>query len=124
MSGSGLSGIYSAILDFFPNQCQLLLELTHPGPPPGNQPPKVPGFIFLVNAVWPEVAAVIEERISAIFAPGNPVTFHKVCIQWTPLYSLPKPHVFVYLEITTLYYQWTNSVRILEGTRMRMQMCL
>ena len=88
-SGSGLNGIYSEILAFFPKQCSLLLELTHPLPPAiaavggsgsSLQPPRVPGFCFLVNAVWPEVVAVVEERISTIFAPGNPDTFHKVCV--------------------------------------------
>ena len=84
MSGSGLTGIYSQILSFFPKQCSLLLELTHPRPPPsggttsGVGSPRVPGFNFLVNAVWPEVVAVVEERIPAIFAPGNPDNFHKV----------------------------------------------
>ena len=76
---TGLSGIYSAILDFFPKQCSLLREFTHPRPRSGaSQPPRVPGFDFLVNAVWPEVVAVLEERVSVIFAPGNPNSFHKV----------------------------------------------
>ena len=76
MSGPGLSEIYSEILNFFPKQCSLLLELTHSRA--HGQAPKVSGFNFLVNAVWPEVVAVIDEKISVIFAPGNPDTFHKV----------------------------------------------
>jgi hypothetical protein len=81
VSSSGLPGIYSQILTFFPKQCSLLLELTHPRPPAGAggsaQPPRVPGFSFLVNAVWPELVAMLDQRIPAIFAPGNPDNFHK-----------------------------------------------
>ena len=81
MSGlSGLSGMYSKILDFFQKQCSLLLELTHPRP--GGKPPRVTGFQFMVSAVWPETVALIDERIPVIFAPGNPDTFHKV---WSSL---------------------------------------
>ena len=36
------------------------------------------GFDFLVNAVWPEIVATLEEKASIIFAPGNPNTFHRV----------------------------------------------
>ena len=68
--------MYSKILDFFPKQCSLLLELTHPRP--GGKPPRVTGFQFMVSAVWPETVALIDERIPVIFAPGNPDTFHKV----------------------------------------------
>ena len=41
-------------------------------------PPTSGGFDFIVNAVWPEVVAQIDEKASVIFAPGNPDTFHKV----------------------------------------------
>ena len=76
MSSSGLSGMYSEVLDFFPKHCSLLLELTHPRP--NGQRPRLLGFNFLVNAVWPEVVVIIDDRMSVIFAPGNPDTFHKV----------------------------------------------
>ena len=81
-ASSGLPGIYSHILSFFPKQCSLLLELTHPRPPTAAgglaQPSRAPGFSLLVNAVWPEVVAMVDQRIPAIFAPGNPDIFHKV----------------------------------------------
>ena len=89
VSSSGLPGIYSQILAFFPKQCSLLLELTHPRPPAAAgglaQPPRVPGFSFLVNAVWPELVAMLDQKIPAIFAPGNPDNFHKVMYVGLPL---------------------------------------
>ncbi len=36
------------------------------------------GFDFVVNAVWPEIVALLDEKTSLIFAPGNPDSFHKV----------------------------------------------
>ena len=46
----------------------------------GEQRTAIRGFDFIVNAVWPEVVKLIEERLSSIFAPGNPDAFHKVCM--------------------------------------------
>lgn len=36
------------------------------------------GFNFLVNSFWAEVEEKIEQYIKSIFAPGDPVLFHKV----------------------------------------------
>ena len=76
LSGSGLAGMYTDILNLLPKRCSLLLELTHPQP--SGLAPRVPGFDFVANAVWPEVVALIDERVSVIFAPGNPDNFYKV----------------------------------------------
>ena len=70
----GLAGMYSEVLKFVPEYCSLLLGACqeHGAPPTGS------GFGFIVNAVWPEVVAMIDEKAAVIFAPGNPDTFHKV----------------------------------------------
>ena len=44
----------------------------------GEQRAGIRGFDFLVNAVWPEVANLVEIRFGSIFAPGNPDSFHQV----------------------------------------------
>lgn len=76
LSSSGLAGMYTDVLNLLPKRCSLLLELTHPQP--SGLAPRVPGFDFVTNAVWPEVVALIDERVSIIFAPGNPDNFYKV----------------------------------------------
>lgn len=38
----------------------------------------VKGFNFLVNSFWVEIEEKIEQYIKSIFAPGDPVLFHKV----------------------------------------------
>jgi len=38
----------------------------------------VKGFNFLVNSFWVEIEEKIEQYIKSIFAPGDPVVFHKV----------------------------------------------
>ena len=70
----GLAGMYTEVLKFVPEYCSLLLGAwqEHGTPPTGS------GFDFIVNAVWPEVVAMIDEKAAVIFAPGNPDTFHKV----------------------------------------------
>ena len=68
----GLSGLLAEVLEFIPQHCSLLLEVTISGVS------GVTGYDFLVNAVWPVVANVIDRKASVIFAPGNPDTFHKV----------------------------------------------
>lgn len=68
----GLSGLLAEVLQFIPQQCSLLLEVTTSGVA------GVRGYDFLVNAVWPVVVDVIDRKASVIFAPGNPDTFHKV----------------------------------------------
>ena len=66
--------MYTEVLKFVPEYCSLLLGTwqEHGTPPTGS------GFDFIVNAVWPEVVAMIDEKAAVIFAPGNPDTFHKV----------------------------------------------
>ena len=68
----GLPGLLAEVLQFIPQQCSLLLEVTTSGVP------GVRGYDFLVNAIWPVVVDVIDRKASVIFAPGNPDTFHKV----------------------------------------------
>lgn len=76
----GLPGIFADILDFIPKHCSLLMELTsRGGPSEGEEQAHVlKGFDFLVNAVWPDVVTLIEQKASVIFAPGDPNAFHKV----------------------------------------------
>ena len=68
----GLSGLLAKVLQFVPQQCSLLLEVTTSGVA------GVHGYDFLVNAVWPVIVDVIDRKASVIFAPGNPDTFHQV----------------------------------------------
>nr|DBA26809.1 TPA: hypothetical protein GDO54_011019 [Pyxicephalus adspersus] len=37
----------------------------------------VPGYDFLVNSVWPEIAHGLEEKLPSLFNPGNPDIFHQ-----------------------------------------------
>ena len=81
----GLVGMYGEVLKFVPRHCSLLLEITTPTyrrtePNEGecDHGPSISGFDFVVNSVWPEVVALVDEKASVIFAPGNPDSFHKV----------------------------------------------
>lgn len=81
----GLAGLYADILNFIPECCSLLLELTHSTPSGGSAAAvvgdiTVKGFDFLVNSVWPEIVSMLEKKASVIFAPGNPDAFHKVLV--------------------------------------------
>ncbi|XP_064402845.1 conserved oligomeric Golgi complex subunit 2-like isoform X2 [Halichondria panicea] len=69
----GLGGLYADILTFVPKACSLLVSITSGG----SSDNSVKGFDFLVNSVWPEMVSLIERKISVIFAPGNPDTFHQ-----------------------------------------------
>ena len=73
----GLAGMYADVLKFSPQHCSLLLGGAMTWQEHGA-PPTSGGFDFIVNAVWPEVVAQIDEKASVIFAPGNPDTFHTV----------------------------------------------
>lgn len=86
---AGLPGLYEDILNFIPECCSLLLEITQEQQSAANAAGEVTlrGFDFLVNSVWPEVVAVLEKKVSVIFAPGNPDTFHKVCLLIVCIYS-------------------------------------
>jgi hypothetical protein len=50
----------------------------------------VKGFNFLVNSFWVEVEEKIEQYIKSIFAPGDPVLFHKV-------------YIYIYIYIYDIY---------------------
>ncbi|XP_060063002.1 conserved oligomeric Golgi complex subunit 2-like [Ylistrum balloti] len=71
----GLKGMYQQILDFVPQHCGILREVTTGGRMGAME--SVRGYDFMVNAVWPEVVTNIEARTPSIFAPGNPNTFHE-----------------------------------------------
>ena len=77
MHPQGLAGMYAEVLKFIPKHCSLLLGGATTWQEHGA-PPTSGGFDFIVNAVWPEVVSLIDEKASVIFAPGNPETFHKV----------------------------------------------
>ncbi|OWF56425.1 conserved oligomeric Golgi complex subunit 2-like isoform X2 [Mizuhopecten yessoensis] len=70
----GLKGMFQQILDFVPQHCGILREVTTGGRMGAME--SVRGYDFMVNAVWPEVVSNIEARTPSIFAPGNPNTFH------------------------------------------------
>ncbi|XP_033733941.1 conserved oligomeric Golgi complex subunit 2-like isoform X2 [Pecten maximus] len=71
----GLKGMFQQILDFVPQHCGILREVTTGGRMGAME--SVRGYDFMVNAVWPEVVSNIEARTPSIFAPGNPNTFHE-----------------------------------------------
>lgn len=48
----------------------------------------VKGFNFLVNSFWIEVEEKIEQYIKSIFAPGDPMLFHKVSQIFENLYII------------------------------------
>lgn len=86
----GLCGVYEDVLLFIPDTCSLLLDITRATDPDTEDRGGtiVKGFDFLVNSVWPEIVSSLEKKVSVIFAPGNPDTFHKVpsfltCITWS-----------------------------------------
>jgi len=61
----------------------------------------VKGFNFLVNSFWVEVEEKIEQYIKSIFAPGDPVLFHKVYIY---IYNIYKCISDINLIFIILYY--------------------
>ncbi|KAJ8308390.1 hypothetical protein KUTeg_013264 [Tegillarca granosa] len=75
-SRQGLQGMYTKILDFIPQKCKLLKDVTSGNALTGSSE-IVRGYDFLVNAVWPEIIYNIEARTPSIFAPGNPNVFHE-----------------------------------------------
>jgi len=84
----GLYNMYSKILEFVPKHCAQMMNITSGRFVAsdvemfGEQRAGIRGFDFLVNAVWPEVASLVETRCESIFAPGNPDSFHQVCNLW------------------------------------------
>lgn len=77
---NGLQAMYNKLLEFVPHHCRLLREVTG-GAISSEKADMVPGYDFLVNSVWPEIARGLEERLPSLFNPGNPDIFHqKYCI--------------------------------------------
>lgn len=70
-----LKAMFQQILDFIPQHCGILREVTTGGHMGAVE--SVRGYDFMVNAVWPEVVSNIEARTPSVFAPGNPNTFHE-----------------------------------------------
>ncbi|XP_006888781.1 PREDICTED: conserved oligomeric Golgi complex subunit 2-like [Elephantulus edwardii] len=72
----GLQIMYDKLLDFVPNHCRLLREVTG-GVISSAKGNVVPGYDFLVNSVWPEIVQGLEEKLPSLFNPGNPDAFHE-----------------------------------------------
>ncbi|KAM3931166.1 conserved oligomeric Golgi complex subunit 2 [Leptodactylus fuscus] len=73
---NGLQVMYNKLLEFVPHHCRLLREVTG-GAISSEKADMVPGYDFLVNSVWPEIARGLEERLPSLFNPGNPDIFHQ-----------------------------------------------
>ena len=80
-----LQAMYQKIIDFIPNHCDHLLELTAETTLTDSgrgsiatSGSKIRGYDFLVHSVFPEIVSCIEIRLPSIFAPGNPDIFHQV----------------------------------------------
>lgn len=70
-SKDSLALMYTKILQFINNDCNILLEIT-------RKVLKGTSFEILVNSIWTEVVDAVNKRISFIFNLGNPNMFHKV----------------------------------------------
>uniref|UniRef100_A0A8C5QD56 Conserved oligomeric Golgi complex subunit 2 n=1 Tax=Leptobrachium leishanense TaxID=445787 RepID=A0A8C5QD56_9ANUR len=73
---NGLQVMYNKLLEFVPHHCRLLKEVTG-GSISSDKADMVPGYDFLLNSVWPEIARGLEEKLPSLFSPGNPDIFHK-----------------------------------------------
>ncbi|XP_069811653.1 conserved oligomeric Golgi complex subunit 2 isoform X1 [Dendropsophus ebraccatus] len=73
---NGLQVMYNKLLEFVPHHCRLLREVTG-GAISSEKADMVPGYDFLVNSVWPEIARGLEERLPSLYNPGNPDIFHQ-----------------------------------------------
>ncbi|XP_056422941.1 conserved oligomeric Golgi complex subunit 2 isoform X2 [Hyla sarda] len=73
---TGLQVMYNKLLEFVPHHCRLLREVTG-GAISSEKADMVPGYDFLVNSVWPEIARGLEERLPSLYNPGNPDIFHQ-----------------------------------------------
>ncbi|KAG7197029.1 hypothetical protein KM043_017562 [Ampulex compressa] len=68
----GLQSIYHELLNILNVELKELLDITlHPNKL------SVKGFNFLVCSFWVEIEEKIEQYIKCIFAPGDPVLFHR-----------------------------------------------
>lgn len=68
----GLQSIYHRLLDILDIEMKQLLDITL-----YSDRISIKGFNFLVNSFWVEVEEKIEQYIKSIFAPGDPVLFHR-----------------------------------------------
>ncbi|XP_014468152.1 PREDICTED: conserved oligomeric Golgi complex subunit 2 [Dinoponera quadriceps] len=68
----GLQSIYHRLLNILNVEMKQLLDITL-----YSDRISVKGFNFLVNSFWVEVEEKIEQYIKSVFAPGDPVLFHK-----------------------------------------------
>lgn len=73
---NGFQVMYNKLLEFVPHHCRLLREVTG-GAISSGKADMVPGYDFLVNSVWPEIARGLEEKLPSLFNPGNPDIFHQ-----------------------------------------------
>ncbi|XP_075452994.1 conserved oligomeric Golgi complex subunit 2 isoform X2 [Ascaphus truei] len=73
---NGLQVMYNKLLEFVPHHCRLLREVTG-GAISSEKADMVPGYDFLVNSVWPEIAHGLEGKLHSLFNPGNPDIFHQ-----------------------------------------------
>ena len=78
VGSGGLEGMLQEVLCFLPNHCHLLTEVVAGELEEGQRARPLEGYDFVVRSVWPEVAAVLEKRVPAVFAAGNPEIFYKV----------------------------------------------
>ncbi|KAM4813908.1 conserved oligomeric Golgi complex subunit 2 isoform X2 [Urocitellus parryii] len=76
---NGLQVMYDKLLEFVPHHCRLLREVTG-GAVSSERATPVPGYDFLVNSVWPEIAQGLEEKLPSLFNPGDPDAFHQYTI--------------------------------------------
>ena len=83
MSNSkGLEGLYKNVLDFIPEYCSKLIDVTSgkigildSQGPTGDYTEGIKGYNFIVNSVWPEIVSAIQNNLTSIFAPGDPDAF-------------------------------------------------
>jgi hypothetical protein len=68
-SCEGLAGMLEQVETFADRDCAFYMDLARRGATPVH---------FIANAVWAEVAALLEARCSRIFASAFPDQFHKV----------------------------------------------
>lgn len=71
---NGLRGMFEKVLQYIPQHCKLLTDVTSRVSTGSSD--AVRGYDFIVNSVWPEVVSNLEAKTSSIFAPGNPNIFH------------------------------------------------
>lgn len=77
ISQTGIESFFAKIIDFIPNYCRLLCDITAGRMSKVNEKYRgIAGYDFIVNSVWPEVVNTIESGLKAIYSPGYPDIFH------------------------------------------------